>query len=378
MTEKPYLGFEAGPIRPPSEAYSLLLRLVRGCAWNKCKFCAFYRGERFAVRPVEHVLEDIREVKYWIDSIQNGNMLQPRTQSEQEAYYVAVNWYRGGMESVFLQDGNSLLTKPENMLKILGFLRETFPQIERITAYARSDTIANIGAENLKKYAELGLNRFHIGMETGSDTLLKLVNKGTDKKTHIHAGKIAMDAGIEVSEFYMPALGGREYARESAIETAKVLNEVNPDFIRIRSMALSPKLDLYKDYEDGIFTRCNDIETIEETRLFLENLDGVTGYVDSDHILNILLELRGQMPEDKDKLLGIIDRFLNLPEKEQMIFRLGRRVNAMSYMDELNHPHKRAYVENLMAQHCIGAHNIDEVSNELMINAIPIQDPYKD
>ena len=107
----------------------------------------------------------------------------------------------------------------------------------------------------------------------------------------------------------MPGMGGREYARQSALDTADVMNQVNPDFIRIRSMALAENLEMYEDYETGLLTRPNDVETIGEIRLFLENLHGITSWVDSDHILNILLELKGRLPQDKDRMLALIDRF---------------------------------------------------------------------
>ena len=376
--ETNYLGFELGPIRPPSEAYSLLLRLVRGCAWNKCKFCAFYRGERFRVRPLEHVKQDIDTIRSWIDVFEGKSQRDIRDEADYESYYMAASWYQSGMESVFFQDANSLLTKPDDMIAILEHLRAAFPQIERITTYARSDTIARIPDDYLSRYAELGLNRFHIGMETGCDELLRLVNKGTDRQTHIIAGQKAMRAGIEASEFYMPGLGGKEYAAQSARETAEVINLINPDFVRIRSMALSEKLELYADYQNGTFTRTNDVDDVREIRQFIEGLGDVTCRGESDHVLNGLLELEGQMPQDKARILATIDRFLNMPEEEQMMFRLGRRVNAMSSMNDMQNLSVRRHVEQLMQTHGIGKHNIDQVSAELMVHGIPVQDQRKD
>lgn len=365
--------YEVGPIRPPSEGYSLLLRLVRGCAWNKCKFCGFYRKEKFGVRSVEHVKRDIDAVKSWIDVFQGKTSKTPSSDEEREAYYVAANWYQSGMTSVFLQDANALLMRPEHVIEVLEYLHRVFPGIERITAYARSDSIARIDDGHLREYARLGLNRLHIGMETGCDELLKLVNKGVDKETQIKAGKKAMAAGIEVSEFYMPGLGGREYALQSALDTAEVINQINPDFVRIRSMALSKKLDLYEDYEAGIFTRTNDIDDVREIRTFIERLDGITSVVESDHILNILLELRGKLPEDKERLLGIIDTFLSLPEEEQIIFRLGRRLGVMGALSDLRSDLRVKRVKEVMASYGVDRTNIDAVSNDLMIHAVPIQ-----
>ena len=370
----PYAGFELGPIRPPSEAYSLLLRINRGCGWNKCRFCGFYRDIPFSIRSAEDIKKDIDRIKYWVDVFQ-GRVAQagnPQTEGEQEACYMAYNWIQSGMKSVFFQDGNSILMNPDGMIEVLEYLKATFPQIQRITSYARSDTINRLSLERLTRYRELGLNRFHIGLETGNDYILKLMNKGVDKATQIQAGIKAKAAGIEINEFYMPNMGGREYARESALDTADVMNQVNPDFIRIRSMALAENLEMYQDYRSGMLTRPNDIETIQEIRLFIENLHGITSVVDSDHILNILLELRGKLPEGKDRMLATIDRFLEMPEDTQNIFRLGRRIGVMSNLRDLNNHILVDKVKQTMDRSGIDKTNIDAVCDQLMIRCIPI------
>ena len=370
----PYAGFELGPIRPPSEAYSLLLRINRGCGWNKCRFCGFYRDIPFSIRSAEDIKKDIDRIKYWVDVFQ-GRVAQagnPQTEGEQEACYMAYNWIQSGMKSVFFQDGNSILMNPDGMIEVLEYLKATFPQIQRITSYARSDTINRLSLERLTRYRELGLNRFHIGLETGNDYILKLMNKGVDKATQIQAGIKAKAAGIEINEFYMPNMGGREYARESALDTADVMNQINPDFIRIRSMALAENLEMYEDYRSGLLTRPNDIETIQEIRLFIENLHGITSVVDSDHILNILLELRGKLPEGKDRMLATIDRFLEMPEDTQNIFRLGRRIGVMSNLRDLNNHILVDKVKQTMDRSGIDKTNIDAVCDQLMIRCIPI------
>lgn len=298
--------------------------------------------------------------------------VNPKTQADQEACYMAYNWLQSGMKSVFFQDANSLLMHPEGMLDVLEHLNKTFPNIRRITTYARSDTINRLSQERLDQYAKLKLNRFHIGLETGNDYILKLMRKGVDKKTQIEAGIKAMKAGIEINEFYMPGMGGREYARQSALDTADVMNQVNPHFIRIRSMALAESLEMYEDYRTGLLTRPNDIETIHEIRLFIENLHGINSWVDSDHILNILLELKGRLPEDKDKMLALIDRFLALPTEQQNIFRLGRRLGIMSALRDLNNEFLVDKVKQTMERSQIDESNIDMVCDQLMIRAIPI------
>ena len=126
----PYAGFELGPIRPPSEAYSLLLRINRGCGWNKCRFCGFYRDIPFSIRSAEDIKKDIDRIKYWVDVFQ-GRVAQagnPQTEGEQEACYMAYNWIQSGMKSVFFQDGNSILMNPDGMIEVLEYLKATFPR----------------------------------------------------------------------------------------------------------------------------------------------------------------------------------------------------------------------------------------------------------
>ncbi|MDX9871449.1 MAG: radical SAM protein [Clostridia bacterium] len=340
IQKKLYTGVETGPIRPPSEAGSLLVRVTRNCPWNQCRFCGLFKGEKFSVRPVEHVLKDIDYMKEHYD----------RTQ----------------VRSVFLQDANSLVMKPDDLAEILRYIKASFPHVERITSYARSHTVARISDENLKMLAGAGLNRIHIGMETASDTVLQLVQKGVDKATHIAAGQKVKRAGMELSEYYMPGLGGREYLEESALETADAMNHINPDFIRIRSLAIPDDVPLSEDYQAGIFTRTNDTAMVEELLLFIENLKGITSTVKSDHILNLLPEVEGLLPQDQDKMLDALKWYLDLSEEEQILFRIGRRTGVMNDSRDLLHPAKRMRVIRIVRENNISTTNIDEVTDGLM------------
>ncbi len=176
----PYQGFEQGPIRPPSESNSLLIRVTRNCPWNRCTFCGLYKGEQFSRRPVDHVLRDIDMVHRFVELLRSGASLPQGglDWNEQMALYAARNWLLGGCTSVFLQDSNSLIIKPEDLITILNHLRSCFPQIERITSYARSRTIARMRTEDLAAIAGAGLNRIHIGLESGCDAVLARVRKG--------------------------------------------------------------------------------------------------------------------------------------------------------------------------------------------------------
>lgn len=375
-----YEGFEIGPIRPPSEAESLMLRVTRNCPWNQCKFCGLYKEKKFSIRPKEHVLKDIDLVKKCTDTfgkIKENNDENNRKILFEElkealkpngdwAYHSALTWYKSGMKSIFLQDANTMIIKPDDMVDILLYIKANFPQVERITSYGRSHTIARIKDEDLERIAQAGLNRIHIGMESASNKVLELVKKGVDKETHIKAGQKVRKSGIELSEYFMPGLGGNEYSRENALETADALNQINPDFIRIRTLAVPNQTHLYKDYEEGIFTRTNDVKMVEELLLFIENLEGITSTIKSDHILNLIPEVEGILPKDKDKMISSLKWFLDLTPEEQMIFRIGRRTGNMNERADLTNTVKRNYMENIIKQHNISLHNIDEITNELM------------
>lgn len=379
MNQLEYKGFEIGPIRPPSEHASLLLRVTRNCPWNKCKFCTLYKGKQFSVRSREDVKADLDAVRRYIDFFEEManhperereklyHALMSRLDAEdQSAFQSAAAWYSAGMESVFLQDANTMVVKPDDLVAILEYLRQLFPKVKRVTSYGRSHTIARIADEDLKQIAKAGLNRIHIGMETGSDRVLKLVDKGVDKQTHITAGKKVKAAGIELSEYYMPGLGGKEYWRENALETADALNQINPDFIRIRTLAVQRRSPLYKDYEDGVFTRTNDTDIINELVLFIENLNGISSAVRSDHILNLIPELDGTLPEDKEKMLAALRWYLALSEEDKLLYRVGRRTGYFSGIEDFGNSAQRDAVAQICEKNNVNQDNIDAIIDSIL------------
>jgi hypothetical protein len=374
-----YQGFEQGPIRPPSEAASLLIRVTRNCPWNRCTFCPVYKGQTFSLRPLEHVLRDIDTIHRHVQLIrehvaENGTLdrsniatLAARTgPGERAALNAALHWATNGMQSIFIQDANSLIIKPERLLEILHRLQQCFPWVTRITSYARSHTAARISDDDLGKMAAAGLNRIHIGMESGSDRVLSMVRKGVDKATHIKAGLKIKKAGIELSEYVMPGLGGKELSREHATQTAQALNAINADFIRLRTLALPNHIELSRQSDQGGFVKQTDREIVEEILLFLENLDGITSVLKSDHVLNLFEDLEGQFPQDKDKMTAIAQRFLALSVKEQMLYQVGRRIGLFARLDDLNDSFRRLRVEETCLRLEITPENVDSVITELM------------
>ena len=354
--------FEQGPIRPPSEAGSLLLRFTRNCPWNKCTFCPVYKGTRFSRRSLQEIKEDIDAVAGIIEELrtisrdcgQGGSLTREVlelvfTGSRFSSYYrqVAV-WLYAGQGSVFIQDANSLVLPTGILAEALRYLRNKIPGVGRITSYARSSTLAKKSVSELIEIREAGLDRIHIGMESGSDRVLRFVNKGVTAGQHIEAGRKVIEAGMELSEYIMPGLGGKELSLDHATESARVLNRINPHFIRLRTLRIPPRAPLYQDKQSGRLVPLSDDETVAEIRLFVSLLDGIGSRLISDHIMNLLEDVTGKLPEDKEAMLAVIDRYLALPKEEKLLFRLGRRGGALRSLDELDDPVMRQRLQFAM------------------------------
>ena len=357
VTEKLSQSFELGPIRPPSEAYSLLIRATRNCPWNRCQFCSVYKGSKFELRPVDEILRDIEAAKAISEGIKEiswemgyGNkvievaaMLSNQLQHGQCVHNVAL-WLGTGGKSAFLQDSNTLIMRTPDLIQVITFLKKTFPGLNRVTTYGRSHTAARKSLAELKALKDAGLDRIHIGLETGYDPLLAYMGKGCTAKNHIDGGKKVKEAGISLCEYVMPGLGGKKMSKEHALETARVLNEIDPDYIRLRSLHVSPIIPLWTKLQDGDFELQTEDEVVMEIAVFIENLQ-VTSYFKSDHILNLLMEIEGRMPEDKERCLNIIDKYLSLPEEERLNFKVGRRVGLYNSLADLNDSYKHVHVE---------------------------------
>jgi len=355
-------SFETGPIRPPSEAGSYLIRLTRGCPWNKCKFCRSYRRVDFEIRDVAEIMADIDAMARIRNEIKSGHRIH-----DQYGWMVE-NALNSGGTTAFLQDGDSLAMKSDAVKKILTHLKEHFPEITRITSYARSRTMASRSVDDLVSYRELGLNRIHIGMESGHDPLLEIIKKGTTAEAHIRGGKRVVEAGIELSEYIMPGLGGREYSERHAIDSARALNEIGPNFIRLRTICLGSKLPLWEEFSSGKLTRLADLEIIKEIRTFIEALDVEGAKIASDHILNLLGDLEGEIPKDKVRLLGIIDNLLDLSKEEQELFQVARRAGMLEKISDLGHLRTQTNARKLLDEvyRHYGRDGVEEAVQEMM------------
>jgi radical SAM superfamily enzyme len=375
--------FEQGPIRPPNEARSLLLRLTRNCPWNQCLFCPVYKNQKFTLRTVDEIKQDIRTAKQIADDIKalswklgysgsvNDAVIgaifnQPDTGSN---YRSIAAWLYYRTDACFLQDADNLIMKTKDLVEVLTFLKEQFPEIKRVTTYSRSRTVARKSVDDLKKIRQAGLDRVHIGLETGYDPLLKLMKKGVTAAQHIEAGKRLLAAGMEVSEYVMPGLGGQEMSREHAVETAKVLNQINPHFIRLRSLRVPDRVPLRAKLKEGSFTMQTDDMLAEEIRLFIETLEGINSTVTSDHIMNLLEEVSGKLPDDKQKMLSVIETYQELSRNDRLVYRVGRRGGTYRSTEDLRRdPATYQKIKNLIqeVQEKEGVEAIEHMISEMV------------
>ena len=342
-------SFEQGPIRPPNEARSLLLRVTRNCPWNQCRFCPVYKGRKFSLRTVDEIKEDIRTVREIVDDIKalswslgySGEVNDAVINSilgnggRSDVYRGVAIWLYYGTGACFLQDADNMVLNTSDLVEVLTFLRETLPEISRVTTYARSRSVVRKSVESLTEIHQAGLDRMHIGLETAYDPLLKIMKKGVTGAQHIEAGQKVLASGIELSEYVMPGLGGQEMWREHALATARALNQINPHFIRLRSLRAPSRVPLYESLVDGSFVMQTDDMIAEEIKLFIETLDGITSILTSDHIMNLLEEVMGKFPEDKEKMLDVIRRYQALSDMDRLIYRLGRRGGSYGSTDDL-------------------------------------------
>ncbi len=329
--------------RPPSEggACSLLIRVTRNCPWNRCAFCGMYKTEKFQPRSVEEVTGDIDTIARICDAMrsiswQMGYGGRPTREVILEVLRrepgigqmlgvdMLINWLASGGRTAFLQDADSLALRSDRLVEIVRHLRKTFPSIERVTTYARAKTLYKKSLDELQAIREAGVDRLHVGLETGDDELLGVVSKGVTAAEQVAAGRKAMEAGFQLSEYWMPGLGGRERSREHAVHTARVLSEIDPHYARSRPFFPLPGTPIAEAVERGELHLLEPAAHLREIRLLVAELQ-MTGRVCFDHAGNYWTDVRGRhllslgyegykMPEQKAELLARIDEGLTALE----------------------------------------------------------------
>ncbi|MHC1635827.1 MAG: radical SAM protein [Candidatus Methanospirareceae archaeon] len=352
---------EMGPMGPIGEGEALILRVVRNCPWNKCLFCASYKGKEFGRRSVEEIKRDIDAVRRTEELIRRVfknvrrlsvikpeimNMVVVRTYPEiygndyeglsdeecaaRMTLSNVVNWVLNGKRRVFLQDADALMMKPDDLAEVLRYLREVFPSVEVVSSYARSKTCYKRDIEDLRMLRDAGLSWLFVGIESGSDEVLEYMRKGVTAEEHVIGGKKVMGAGINLAAFIMPGLGGKDRGREHVEETIRVLNEMKPTEVRVRSLAILRGTPLYEMWRRGEFRAVTDDDMIEEIREIIEGLRFDCVF-ETLQMTNVLFNVKGRLSEIKEAMLSVIEWYNMKPPLEKLRYRLYKYLRGGYY-----------------------------------------------
>jgi len=266
-------------IRPPSEAQSYILQITYGCSHNTCTFCPTYLDKKFGVRPEEEVFEDID--------------MASRSLS--------------GVRRVFLCDGNALVLPQRRLIPILDRLNASFPGLDRIGIYANARDILKKSTEELRELRGKKLGMIYMGLESGSDEVLRRVKKGATAREITDSVKKAQSEGIRVSVIGLIGLGGKELSHEHAVETGRVVNEMDPLYFSLLTLMIVPGTQLHAQWESGEFELPEPLELLQEVRTVIESLEGLSGCIFRTNHASNYLPLAGRLPRDKQRLLDTID-----------------------------------------------------------------------
>jgi len=286
-------------IRPPSEHDSYFLPLTSGCSNNTCTFCGYY-GSRLRMRDVEEVKKEIDAVALYLQH----NIKFPAIPDI--VYTIMRDWNR---TRVFLQDGDALVYPFSRLVEVLDYLYQKIPQLRRIGSYATPQDILRRSVDELKALKERKLGIFYMGIESGDDVVLEKIGKGVNHEQLVEAGKKAKEAGIVLSVTVILGLGGKERSYEHAVETAKVLTEIDPEYAGALTLTLVPGTPLYEEWERGDFTLITPIESLRELKAIVENSEFTNCFFSSMHASNYYA-VRGRLPQEKTRILGELVRIL--------------------------------------------------------------------
>lgn len=333
---------DCGPMGPIGEAESLILRVTCNCPWNKCLFCNVYKDRRFRIRKVEEIKRDIDTIKRVEELLKeiSGGRIDTNTiykapkifedlSSEEE--YLALrrtimnvgNWLLHGKRRVFLQDADSLIMKTSQLEEVILYLREKFPSVEEISSYARSKTCSRKSFQELERLKKAGLLWLLVGIESGSDKILKFMKKGVSSEEHIMGGKKVMASGIHMAAFIMPGLGGKSLTKEHISETIRVLNEIRPYEIRVRSLAILKNSPLFEKWLRGEFDPPDEDQMINEIEEIIKGLN-FDCIFETLQMTNVLFNIRGKLSTLKDLMLDVIAEYKSASLFERLSFRLNK------------------------------------------------------
>jgi radical SAM superfamily enzyme YgiQ (UPF0313 family) len=282
------MDYEGFIIRPPSEAYSLLLQVTVGCSHNKCTFCGTYRRKKFRIKSLEQIKKDLREAHYYED-----------------------------VEKVFLCDGDALIIPQPRLEEILKLINDNLPNIKRIGTYANAKSVLRKSVDELKKLWELDLKIIYLGVETGNAELLQKIHKGATYEQMVEAAHRVKEAGIMLSVTVLLGLGGIEKSIEHAMDTAKILTDMDPDYAGALTVMFVPETELYEDYLAGRFVLPDQFGFIRELYLMIANSNFTNCYFTSNHASNYL-PVKAYLPREKEKILKMISSVIEAKDLSQI------------------------------------------------------------
>ncbi|HCT63941.1 MAG TPA: radical SAM protein [Lachnospiraceae bacterium] len=275
------MRYEGVVYRPPSEAGSLIIQLTIGCARNTCTFCAMFKEKKFRVRKLEEVVEDLVMARKYYSKI--------------------------AVKRIFLADGDALIVKTKDLLYILNKIKEIFPEIERISAYGTPADVNLKSDEELEMLKAAGLDMIYMGAESGDDTVLKDVKKGVTSAEIIEAGLKLKKAKMVVSITLISGLGGKARVKEHAINSAKVISAIKPEYVGFLTLMVEPGTELYTQHKAGEFELLEPNEILQEMRLFIETVDAEGTVFRANHASNYI-SLKGTFNRDKEIMLKQIEQ----------------------------------------------------------------------
>lgn len=280
------MRYDAPLFRPPSEAFSLILQVTIGCSHNACTFCGMYKGKKFRIKEWAEIEEDIRD---------------------------AVK-FAGEADRIFLADGNALAMPTSMMLELLKKLYRDFPELQRVTAYAGPKDILRKSTAELREINEAGLKILYLGVESGNEEILRDVHKGVSPDEMAEAGRKALGAGFQLSVTVLTGLGGREKSRDHAVDTALLLNRMDPTYVGALTLMPVPGTPMHQKIKRGEMTLLNPRETLQELKWMLEKTELINCIFRCNHASNYL-PLKGTLNKDRDRLVGLLGDVIDNPGK---------------------------------------------------------------
>jgi len=274
------MHYEGDIYRPPSEAYSLILQVTVGCTHNGCTFCPSYKAKKFRLKPFEIILADLKEARAWHRNVAR----------------------------VFFADGDALCMTTDKLIRLLESVREVFPECTRVSIYCRATQILKKSHDELARLREAGLGIVYIGAESGSNEVLRRVNKGETVEDIVQAVQKAENAGIAASVTFILGLGGRELLAEHAVKTGEMISAMGASYVGLLTLLLEPEAPLYKDVQSGVFKLLSPIETLDELEIIIGNTNCVKETVFRSNHASNWLALKGMLPSDKEPMLAQIRR----------------------------------------------------------------------